>query len=106
MLPERIPVEDCRQLERIFNFKDTHNYFMMNRFYQIAVKSGYEDVLPGIERMVGSDGRMVTLAMIFRTMVKEEWTREKARPMFERHRDKHHPTTVMVIERILKKAGL
>jgi len=25
MLPERIPVEDCRQLERIFNFKDTHN---------------------------------------------------------------------------------
>jgi aminopeptidase N len=106
MLPERIPVEDCRQLERIFNLKDTHNYFMMNRFYQIAVQSGYQEVLPGIERMVGSDGRMVTLAMIFRTMVKEEWTRDEARPMFERHRDKHHPTTVMVIERILKKAGL
>jgi aminopeptidase N len=106
MLPERIPVEDCRQLERVFNFKDTHNYFMMNRFYQIAVQSGYEDVLPGIERMVGSDGRMVALAMIFRTMGKEEWTRDEARPMFERHRDKHHPTTVMVIERILKKAGL
>ncbi len=106
MLPERIPVEDCRQLERIFSFKDTHNYFMMNRFYQIAVQSGYEDVLPGIERMVGSDGRMVNLAMIFRTMVKEDWTREKARPMFERHRDRHHPTTVAVIEGILSKAGL
>jgi aminopeptidase N len=106
MLPERIPVEDCRQLERVFNLKDTHNYFMMNRFYQIAVQSGYEDVLPGIERMVGSDGRMVALAMIFRTMGKEEWTQDEARPMFERHRDKHHPTTVMVIERILKKAGL
>jgi hypothetical protein len=50
MLPERIPVEDCRQLERIFNLKDTHNYFMMNRFYQIAVQSGYQEVLPGIER--------------------------------------------------------
>ncbi len=106
MLPERIPVDDCRHYERIFNLKDTHNYFMMNRFYQIAVQSGYQDVLPGIERMVESDGRMVTLAMIFRTMGKKEWTRDKARPMFERHRDKHHPTTVMVIERILKKAGL
>ena len=106
MLPERIPVDDCRHFERIFNLKDTHNYFMMNRFYQIAVQSGYQDVLPGIERMVGSDGRMVTLAMIFRTMGKEDWTRDKARPMFERHRAKHHPTTVMVIERILKKAGL
>jgi leukotriene-A4 hydrolase len=106
MLPERIPVEDCRHIERIFNFKDTHNYFMMNRFYQIAVQSGYQDVLPGIERMVGSDGRMVNLAMIFRTMVKEDWTREKARPMFERHRDRHHPTTVAVIEGILSKAGL
>jgi aminopeptidase N len=106
MLPERIPVEDCRHIERAFNFKDTHNYFMMNRFYQIAVQSGYQNVLPGIERMVGSNGRTVTLAMIFRTMVKEDWTREKARPMFERHRDKHHPTTVAVIEGILSKAGL
>jgi len=106
MLPERIPVEDCRHIERIFSFKDSHNYFMMNRFYQIAVQSGYQDVLPGIERMVGSDGRMVNLAMIFRTMVKEDWTREKARPMFERHRDRHHPTTVAVIEGILSKAGL
>ncbi|MEA1976480.1 MAG: leukotriene A4 hydrolase C-terminal domain-containing protein [Chloroflexota bacterium] len=106
MLPERIPVEDCRHIERIFNLKDTHNYFMMNRFYQIAVRSGYQDVLPGIELMVGSDGRMVNLAMIFRTMVKEDWTREKARPMFERHRDRHHPTTVAVIEGILSKAGL
>ncbi len=106
MLPERIPVEDCRQLESIFNLKDSHNYFMINRFYQIAVQSGYQDVLPGIERMVGSDGRMVTLAMIFRTMVNEEWTRDEARPMFERHRDKHHPTTVAVIEGILNKAGL
>lgn len=106
MLPERIPVEDCRHIESIFNFKDTTNYFMMNRFYQIAVQSGYQDVLPGIERMVGSDGRMVTLAMIFRTMLKEEWAREKARPMFERHREKHHPTSVAIIERILSKAGL
>ncbi len=106
MLPERIPVEDCRHIEGIFNLKDSHNYFMMNRFYQIAVQSGYQDVLPGIERMVGSDGRMVNLAMIFRTMVKEDWTREKARPMFERHRDRHHPTTVAVIEGILSKAGL
>ena len=106
MLPERIPVEDCRHIERIFNLKDTYNYFMMNRFYQIAVQSGYQEVLPGIERMVGSDGRMVALAMIFRTMVKEDWTRGKARPMFERHREKHHPTTVAVIEGILSKAGL
>ena len=106
MLPERIPVEDCRYIERIFNLMDSRNYFMMNRFYQIAVQSGYQDVLTGIERMVGTDGRMVTLAMIFRTMLKEEWTREKARPMFERHREKHHPTTVAIIERILNKAGL
>ncbi|MCJ7569670.1 MAG: leukotriene A4 hydrolase C-terminal domain-containing protein, partial [Anaerolineales bacterium] len=106
MLPERMPAEDCRHIERIFNLKDNQNYFMMNRFYQICVQSGYEDVLPGIERMVGSDGRMVTLAMIFRTMVKEEWIRDKARPMFERHREKHHPTTVSIIERILNKAGL
>jgi aminopeptidase N len=106
MLPERIPIEDCRHFERIFNFKDSLDYFIMDRFYQISVQSGYHDVLPEIERMVGSEGRMMILALIFRAMVKEEWTRDKARPMYERHRDKHHPTTVAVIERILKEAGL
>ncbi len=106
MLPEQIPVEDCRHFERIFNFKDSLDYFTTNRFYQISIQSGYEDVLPGIERMVGSGGRIAILAPNFRAMVKAEWTRDKVRPMFERHRDKHHPTTVAVIERILNKAGL
>lgn len=106
MLPERIPVEDCHQFERIFNFKDNPDYYIMSRFYRIAVQSGYHEVLPEIERMVESDGRMAILAMIFRAMVKEEWTRDMARPMFERHREKHHPTTVASIERILNKAGL
>ncbi len=106
MLPERIPVEDCRHFERIFNFKDNPDYYIMNRFYQISVQSGYRDVLPEIERMVGSDGRMMILALIFRAMVKEEWTRDKARPLFERYRERHHPTTVASIERLLKEAGL
>lgn len=106
MLPEQIPVEDCRHFERVFNFRDSLDYFTMNRFYQISIQSGYQDVLPGIERMVESGGRIAILAPNFRAMVKAEWTRDKARPMFERHRDKHHPTTVAVIERILSKAGL
>jgi len=106
MLPERIPVEDCRHIERIFHFKDNPDYYIMSLFYRIAVLSGYHEVLPEIERMVGSDGRMTILAAIFRTMVKEEWTRDKARPMFERHRDKQHPTTAANLERILSEAGL
>lgn len=106
MLPEQIPVEDCLHFERVFNFRDSLDYFTMNRFYQISIQSGYQDVLPGIERMVESGGRIAILAPNFRAMVKAEWTRDKARPMFERHRDKHHPTTVAVIERILSKAGL
>jgi hypothetical protein len=106
MLPKQIPVEDCQHFERIFNIKDSPNYFFIFPFYVIAVQSGYQDVLPAIERMVGSDGRMVTLAAIFRIMINEEWSRDKARPMFERHREKHHPATAGSVERILKKAGL
>ena len=106
MLPERIPVEDCRHIERIFNFKDNPDYYIMSLFYRISVLSGYHEVLPEIECMVGSDGRMAILTMIFRAMVKEEWTRDKARPMFERYRERHHPTTAVSIERLLIEAGL
>jgi len=43
---------------------------------------------------------------LFRLMVKTDWTRDIARPLFERYRERHHPATVSRLDSILAKAGL
>ena len=49
---------------------------------------------------------MMYLFPIFRAMIATEWSREQARPLFERVKEKHHQITVRAIDGLLKKAGL
>lgn len=105
-LPERIPVEDCGYLESLFEFTDSRNWTLLSAFYPLCIRSGYQDVLPGVERLVGTVGRNLILERIFRSMVEAEWARGLARPMFERYRERRHPITVARIEDILAKARL
>ncbi|HSG43269.1 MAG TPA: leukotriene A4 hydrolase C-terminal domain-containing protein [Anaerolineales bacterium] len=106
MLPEVLSIEDCRSLEKIFELKDNRDFGLSYQYYARAIQSGYQDVLPEIEEITGNIGRSYVIGGIFRAMVKTEWSRPLARPLFERYREKHHPITVARIESILKDADL
>jgi hypothetical protein len=41
-----------------------------------------------------------------RALIATDWSREQARPLFERTREKHHQITISWMDGILKKAGL
>jgi hypothetical protein len=41
-----------------------------------------------------------------RALIATDWSREHARPLFERTREKHHQITISWVDGILKKAGL
>ena len=56
--------------------------------------------------MASSYGRIAFLGRVFRALVEAEWSRELARPLFERYRETYHPITATQIENILKEAGL
>ena len=106
LLPQSIPPEHCRHIEQVFDFPNSRNYTVLNRFYLLCISSGYQEVLPGIERMAGSVGRSAIIRPIFHRMVAAEWARDLARPLFERYRQRHHPITVASVEHILSDAGL
>jgi hypothetical protein len=49
---------------------------------------------------------MIFILRIFRAMIETEWSRDLARPLFERVRARHHQITVHAMEALLKQAGL
>jgi len=106
MLPEGLSIENCRALEELFGFKDNQDFRLLSPFYTRAIQSGYQDILPEVEKMASSYGNMVVLGKVFRALGKAEWSRELARPLFERHREKYHPITATQLENILEEAGL
>ena len=106
MLPEELSIEDCHALDKLFDIKDAHDHGLLTPFYACAIQSGYKDIFPKIEEMFSNYGRYSLLGIVFRALVKAEWSRELARPLFERYREKHHPITVARIEHILKEADL
>ena len=106
LLPKRIPVEDCRHLERLFDLPKVRYPAILVQFFQVAIASGYREVMSSVERFAQAVGNRWALGQLFQALAEGEWTRELARPLFERYRDRNHPLTVAHVEQILNKAGL
>jgi leukotriene-A4 hydrolase len=106
LLPERIPVEDCIYLEQLFELHKKTAAATLSAFYSLAVRSGYQNVLPGIEHFVANIGRHSLVAPVLRAMTQSEWAKNKARPIFERYRSRHHPITVNYLDKLLTEARL
>lgn len=106
MLPEQIPVDDCRYFESLFGFKESRDFDLLSAFYTIAIRSGYQDVFSNVEELVGRVGRGLYLKPLYRSMVQTEWARSLARPLFERCRGGYHSITASAIEQILAGAGV
>ncbi len=105
-LPHQIPLESCRYLESLFSIAKSNNYTHLVVFYNIAIQSGYETVLPRVEEILATVGRGKFVVPLLRALAETEWSREIARPIFERVRNRHHPLTVANLERVLVQAGV
>jgi hypothetical protein len=105
-LSRKISVEDCKHFEDILELEKNNDDAFFSYYYAICVASGYQEVLPRIEKFMERVGRMLYVMPIIRTMIDTDWSREQVRPLFERVRGRHHQITVNVIEGLLKMAGL
>jgi aminopeptidase N len=105
LLP-RIPAADCAYFDDLFGIRGTHDWELFCRFCELAVRSEYREVLADYEAFFGSVGRYSFHQPVFRALAEEGWSRPYARPILERARRRHHPTTVTAIEKILEQAGL
>ena len=63
--------------------------------------SGYAPVLPRVEEVLGSIGRMKYLKPLYRALAKRPETSGLARDLFARHRGTYHPIAQQVVRGLL-----
>ena len=105
-LPQRISLDDCKYFDEILELDKRNDVALYSYFYVIAIKSGYEEILPRVEQFMGKIGRMLYVLPIVRAMIDTDWSRERIRPLFESVRERHHQITVHAMEGLLKQAEL
>lgn len=106
MLPERIPVEDCKYFEEILELEKKNDVGHYMYFYATCIASGYREILPRVEEYIGRVGRMLYILPIFRAMIASDWAKTDARRILEQVRERHHKITVHVLDKLLEQAGL
>jgi hypothetical protein len=93
-------------LEQAFDLTHARVPYFLSHFFEIGIRSEYRPVLPRAEELISRVGRLVIIRPVFQAMVETEWTRARARPLFERIRHRHHPITALSLEEILRQHGL
>jgi len=106
LLPARISHAECSQLEDLLKLRETTHTLELYEFIRVAIRSGYAQAWPSIERFTESVGNEFQLRRVFRCLADNDWSRPLARPLFERVRDRHHPITVGLVDQVLSDAGV
>jgi hypothetical protein len=105
-LPKTLSVENCKKLEDILELEKRNDDYFYAYYYAVCIASGYQEIMPRVEKFFEKIGRMLYLMPVGRALMETEWSRGLIRPLFERVRERHHPVTVATMDMLLKKAGL
>ena len=105
-LPNSIPVEDCKYFEDVLELEKKNDDAFYSTFYAVCIASGYQEIWPRVEKFMESIGRLLYVLPVVRAMIGTDWSKDKARPLFERVKEKHHQITIKAMDGLMKKAGL
>jgi hypothetical protein len=105
-LPRTISIEDCKVLEDVLELEKRNDDYFFTYFYATCIRSGYQEIMPRVEKFIERIGRMLYLRPVVRAMTEADWSRDQARPLCEKVRERQHPVTAASMESLLKKAGL
>jgi leukotriene-A4 hydrolase len=100
-MPKPATEEVCRALDTTYGLTAQKNLEIAVSWLVLACESGYAPVLPRVEEVLGSIGRMKYLKPLYRALAKREETRGLARETFGRYRGTYHPIAQQVVRGIL-----
>lgn len=102
---DKLTVEQLAQLDQAYGFTGTANGEIAMRWYPLALRSGYDAVLPEVGRFIERVGRRKLIMPIYEELVKTPEGLAFARESFERARPGYHPITTGSVEAVLAKAA-
>jgi leukotriene-A4 hydrolase len=103
-VPRPAPEATCRALDEQYQLTASPNHDVLVAWLTLALKSGYVAVLPRVEQVLATVGRMKYLRPLYTALVALPETREAAAKIFERSRASYHPIARQMVESILRSA--
>lgn len=100
-MPKQIPAKDCAALRELLGLEKSRNNNHLAEYFVIAIRSGFEPVLPQVEQMVSRVGRMLYLKPVYRALAETPWSKPHAERLFSTYRHAYHPIAVSALERVL-----
>lgn len=103
-LPDTLSPQQMTQLDEAWHLSGTTNGELAQRWYVLALRSGYEPALVPMQEFLVHVGRLKLVMPVYRTLAATETGRELARMILERARPGYHPITAAGVERLLEQA--
>ncbi len=102
---DKLTVEQLAQLDQAYGFTGTANGEIAMRWYPLALRSGYDAVLPEVGKFIERVGRRKLIMPIYEELAKTPEGLAFAKESFERARPGYHPITTGSVEAVLAKAA-
>ncbi|MGY1530920.1 M1 family metallopeptidase [Luteimonas sp. A649] len=103
-LPETLSMERLSQLDTAYGFTGTPNGELAQRWYPLAVRSGYVQAYPAIADFVRTIGRRKLIMPTYQALVATEAGLEFAKQQLDAARPGYHPITTGSVERVIAEA--
>ncbi len=103
-LTRPLALDVCKVLDERFPFTTTGNMEVKVAWLRVALASGYDAVLPEVERVLSTVGRMKYLLPLYSGLLERAETVELAHTIFERAAPGYHPIARAVLKTRLAKS--
>src|SRR5690606_15779620 len=103
-MPPTLSIEQLSQLDTAYGFTGTPNGELAQRWYPLAVRSGYVQAYPAIADFVRTIGRRKLIMPTYQALVATEAGLQFAKEQLEAARPGYHPITTASVERVIAEA--
>jgi hypothetical protein len=104
-VPRPAPEATCRALDERYKLTASTNHDVLVPWLTLALKSGYHAVVPRVQQVVASVGRMKYLRPLYTALAADPRTRSIAAETFVRNRAGYHPIARQMVEGVLRTHG-
>ncbi|MEM7372325.1 MAG: M1 family metallopeptidase [Bacteroidota bacterium] len=101
VLPSSIGADKLAELDSAFQFTQSTNSEIQNKWYQRAIQAEYEYAYPAIRSFLLKVGRRKFLKPLYTEMMKTESGAARAHEIYQIARERYHPIAVNTIDEVL-----
>ena len=101
-LPGTITVDKLELLDKYFSFNNTQNAEIALDWFSLCIKSGYDEILPYVERFLKKVGRRKFVLPIYELLNEQSKYKNFAKSVFSSQKLFYHAVTRNSVEKLLQ----